>query len=242
MKSRHQSIALLVGVLFVFQFFLGALPAFAAGSPSVSTWARMIVPYMDAQHTMYQHGTQTVTWKGVKGATSYAGYADCSGFLLALLGQTYGVTGTDYKQWTGSTRPNAGMIHDYVQKNIRFARIQKLTDTLPGDVIAIKYMDPASNSSGHIAVIDGAPQQITALNPIVPNTKQWSVRIIDSTENPHGAGDSRQSASGSFTGIGTGTMRIYTDLNNTIVGYSWSVSKYSTLFQQQRDLVVGRYR
>lgn len=239
MKLSSRSIAVVFSGFLFFQALVA--PVSAASLPMSSSWAREIVPRMDPLHTNYQHGVPVLTWRGVSGAADYISRADCSGFLLALFSQAYGLTGVDYKSWTGSTRPSAAMIHDYIKKNKRFTTMTTVTDIIPGDVIAIKYLDGTVGSTGHIALVDGAPQELVATAPLLPATKQWSVRIIDSTETPHSTGDSRQLTSGSYSGLGTGTMRLYTDLSNRIIGYSWSLSKYSIVYQRSRDIVVGRY-
>ena len=74
------------------------------------------------------------------------------------------------------------------------------------------------------------------------DTDQWDVPVIDSSESGHGKQNTRRRDDGKFNrGVGQGTMRIYTDADGKVAGYTWSDESVSTYRSKpDYDLVVGR--
>jgi hypothetical protein len=200
--------------------------------------AETLVAEISPANNVYMHKDCFIKWKGEDGATRYENRSDCSDFLALLIEHSYGVTTDQLRQWTGERRPYAGHWHDAIVAGSGFEQIRKLSDARPGDVLAVKF-PPHMADSGHIMLLAATPTQMTARDPIEPGTQQWSVTIIDSTKSPHGPDDTR-AANGS-TGVGRGTVRIYSDSSGAVAGYTWSTgSKAKFESQDQRNLVIGR--
>jgi hypothetical protein len=113
----------------------------------------------------------------------------------------------------------------------------------PGDILAIKY-PPGSQDTGHVMIVAAPPAARNATAPLVANTKQWDVPVIDCSKSGHGKTDSRHKADTTFrSGVGRGSLRIYTNHAGEIVGYSWSALKVSDFYgQEERQLLVGRLK
>ncbi|WP_437680769.1 hypothetical protein [Sorangium sp. So ce131] len=158
----------------------------------------------------------------------------------------FGYTSTDIAVLWGSTSPNSAAYYDQIVAGHHFTQITKATNIAAGDVLVI---DANATYSGHTVIATGAPTQITALNPVFANTKQWALPIADSTTTVHGCSasfpDSRWSGNctaGTFTaGPGTAYVRIYTNTTDDLLGYSWSVTSGATYYSPTtRPYAVGR--
>jgi hypothetical protein len=216
-----------------------ATAASADGTPL--QWARTMVSNVAPDATSYQHKGGHVAWNGVNGATAYESHTDCSGFINALLEQSYGYDRKRFEAWLGKGRPLAITYHDAITSGNGFARISRAAAMAPGDIIAIRYPDGSENT-GHVLLVAAAPTRRIASHPFVAGLDQWDVEVIDSSESGHGKQDTRRLPDGKFRqGVGEGTMRLYTDHSGTIAGYSWSTFANSDFYDPQtRDIVVGR--
>jgi hypothetical protein len=205
--------------------------------------ARALVAGIDPRFNDYEHKGCFIHWKGENGATRYENRTDCSDFLNLLLVHSYHFSDANFKQWTGKDRPTAELWHDAILANRGFQHIELLSDALPGDVLAIKYPAGESNT-GHVLLVAAVPQRRDATKPIVPDTVQWNVAVIDSSESGHGKSDTRRLPSGKYSrGVGQGTFRIYTDPAGRIVGYAWSDLIESTYRARPTyDIVLGRLK
>lgn|SRR5262249_50448980 len=204
-------------------------------------WAELLVREVKPADTSYRHQDSVVTWKGVDGAEAYLSHTDCSGLINALLAQSEGLTRDDFKSWLGKSRPVASTYHAAITMQNGFRRIEGIGEIMPGDLIAIKYPDGSENT-GHIMLVAEAPRLRQASNPLVQDTEQWETRVIDSSRSGHGKTDTRRLEDGTFRqGIGAGVLRLYTDYQGIIVGYTWSTFGNSDFYDQgERNLVVGR--
>ena len=200
-----------------------------------------IVGGIQPEHNEYSYSEISLQWKGENGATEYAAHCDCSGFVTLLLEHVYGYTPTQMLKWTGHRRPVAKVLHDVIEAEHGFKQIKLLNDMRPGDLIAIKYLDD-SKDTGHVMIVAEVPRPHETTAPRVPQTKQWEVDVIDSSKSGHGKDDTRHKADKTFnTGVGRGTLRLYTTANGEIAGYSWSTSSKSTFESPDKHhLVVGR--
>ncbi len=63
--------------------------------------------------------------------------------------------------------------------------ISGLNDLNPGDIIAIKYEDGASNT-GHVLILAGEPIQLEGFSNTPVGYTEFLVKIIDSSASPHG--------------------------------------------------------
>ena len=83
-----------------------------------------------------------------------------------------------------------------------------------------------------------------ASEPIQPGTRQWEITVIDSSKRGHGPTDTRHNPDGTFCrGVGKGILRLYTDEDGTLVGYSWStlkVSKFEPV--SEHPMIVARLK
>lgn len=221
---------------------------FVVNSPGQTTarsplqWAELLVENIQPENTDYQHKKGTVKWQGIDGAGEYESHTDCSGLLNALLERTYGLKSADFEKWLGLRRPLAITYHDAIESKNGFARIERVSDIQPGDIIAIRY-PPDADNSGHIMLVAEKPRRRTATEPIVPDTVQWEITVIDSSESGHGKTDTRRRSDGGFgQGVGKGVFRIYTDKRGSFVGYAWSDFANSEYRERtDRHLTVGRF-
>ncbi|MDO9106502.1 MAG: hypothetical protein Q7U57_16250 [Methylovulum sp.] len=216
-------------------------PSFA-DEPAHVLWADDLISHIQPENNDYASNPTFINWAGVNGATKYENRSQCSTFLTHLLKQAYGWDNADFKAWLGSTSPSASLYHDAIASENGFAMTTNVQNIVVGDVIAIKY--PAGMSStGHVMLVRGMPDEITAIAPIMPNTRQYTVEVYDSSQSGHGADDTRKMADDTWdTGVGAGVFRLYADaMTGEIVGYTWSTYSNSTYYNQsERHLVVGR--
>jgi len=210
--------------------------------PQHLTDARILQENILPENNSYSHKDILVIWKGINGADKYICHADCSGLIDALLMHSYDYSLEDLQKWIGGKRrPLSKHFFDTITSQKGFKKISRPDECLPGDLIAIKF-PPGQDDSGHIMLINEIPKLQAPQAPIIENSKQWTVTVIDSTTHGHGRSDSRFIGSGAFyPGIGKGTVRLYTDLNNNFIGYTWSTMPYSKFIAMgDRQFVVGR--
>jgi hypothetical protein len=206
-------------------------------------WARLLVQNVKPADTSYRHKDTVVTWAGQNGAQSYSSFADCSGFLAALLTQAYGMTTDDFIRWLSKPRPLAEDFYAAIVAGHGVQRVTRIDAARAGDIIAIKYPPGAGgDNTGHIMLMAGSPQRRSASKPLGGVSEQWDVAVIDSSESGHGPEDTRRQPDNTFhDGVGQGTLRIYSDASAGISGYAWSDFANSDYYASaQRPLVIGR--
>lgn len=171
------------------------------------------------QDTGYRHHNQIVRW-----SDRFVCFTDCSGLIDALLKHAYGFSDSTLHSWLGGRgRPLAKNYFAAIMERRGFERIENAAAIQPGDFIAIKYQPWAPDKgedTGHIMVVNQAPQEI--------NAGQYAVPIIDCSRRR-----------GRHPGIGTGTIDLYTDENGLIYGYSFGLNA-KEYGPDKRPLVVGR--
>lgn len=126
-----------------------------------------------------------------------------------------------------------------------FARIERIQDILPGDLVAINYKPEANNldcTTGHLMIARSPATAIALSPPLMPDTIQWELEVIDCTNKGHGTSDSRYLGPGIYRkGIGKGFIRLYTLENGKIAGYTWRTHESSKLYlEDSRPLAIGR--
>ncbi len=212
--------------------FIGPDPA------AISESARTLLHDTDPAKTSYRHKNTSVLWKTEDHPAEC--YADCSALVSAILKHACNITDSQLSNWLGRKRPLARDYYDTIHATRGFKTIADPKDIHPGDIIAFKY--PASaKDTGHCMIADGEATERTATEPLIENTKQWELPIIDSTGSSHGKGDTRRDAEGKTrSGLGRGTIRLYTT-DNKIVGYTWSTGPKSMYRPAtERAIAVGR--
>lgn len=176
--------------------------------------------------------------------TNSSARTECSSFVTQLWQHSYGWNSNTFKSWMGSTSPTAAKYHDTIQAQNGFTRVPLVTQIQPGDIIAIVYYPELQSPSGHVMVVQDYPQPNNS-SPVIAGTKQWTIPVIDSSASYHGTNDTRYGHPG---GIGHGTFRLYSNPDNTVAGYTWSllstslsnyVSQASTT-TSGNHLVIGR--
>lgn len=205
-------------------------------------YARQLQEHIGPQNTDYRHKDNIVGW-GENGSP-WQCYADCSGFINALLNRAYNVGDADFEQLFGHHRMYAYHYFDAIKAGNHFRQIRNIRDIRPGDLIALEYADRSEHddNTGHVMVIDAAPQPHRPTKVIAANTLQWEVAVIDCSRSAHGNTDTRCGSGGSgYTGLGKGIFRLYTDSNGNINGYSWSAGNPKEGFNPfENPIVVGR--
>ncbi|CAN5244723.1 hypothetical protein BH09SUM1_BH09SUM1_10320 [soil metagenome] len=211
----------------------------AAPAQSPLTLARAAEKDIPAENTKYRHEPTTVTWKGIDGATENTCFADCSGFLNEVLKHAYNIDDAALANWLGSRRPVARLYHDAIVEEKGFNQITHIKDIKPGDIAAIKF-PPGGTVTGHVMIVNAKPTPRKPTAPLLADSKQWNLEIIDSTSKPHIPDDSRAGAE-KHTGLGHGVIRLYGDKDGRIIGYSWSTAENSpVVMPEDRHFVVGR--
>lgn len=206
-------------------------------------WARIMLSQIlkNNAENKYSHSTGPVFWGPYDNQPAYVCITDCSGFINALLIKSYNLK----SGWMGRSRPLASTYYNQIVNNQNdFVNIPNIFDTKVGDFIVFKILPGTSktNDTGHILLINNTPAQMQNKNPIIPNTLQWIVEVIDQTGTPHTKNDTRYRTNDEkVTGLGLGYMRIYTDLNGLLKGYSWSAENGSKYVDQNtHPLAIGR--
>lgn len=212
-----------------------------SGPPDHVADAKVLIANIAPQDNDYDHKGCYIHWKGEDGATRYENHTDCSDFLNLLLEHTYHFTAAQYKQWTGHSRPTAAEWYEAVLRGGGMNRIESFRDARIGDYLIVKY-PPGQANTGHVMLICDRPQPRQATRPLEPDTVQWDVPVIDSSESGHGVKDTRRRPDGGYNrGVGQGTLRIYTHPDGKIAGYTWSVESVSVFRSRpDYDMVIGR--
>ena len=206
--------------------------------PRHLTDASNLVRHLELKHTSYVHGKAEVQWAGV-----CSSHTDCSGFLDALLMHSYGYDGDQFKKWFDSHQPSARRYHDAIVNQHGFTEIKGLSHVRAGDILAVKYLKRKDNT-GHVMLVADTPRRMQPRNPVVEGAGQWEVAVIDSSQTGHGTSDTRHHkgpGGKDHPGLGEGVLRIYTDREEKVVGFTWSTFDRSE-FKRPDDehLVIGR--
>ena len=144
---------------------------------------------------------------------------DCSGFVDYALTQVLPEHFRELEAAT-ATRPRA---QDYVtyftgdaySLPADWAKVGKVVDLLPGDIVAWLAVPDDYGDTGHVMIVR-SPPRADARNP-----GAYDVDIWDSTLDVHGTDDSRIGKVDA-TGLGTGTVVLYADSAGGPSDHSWS--------------------
>ena len=228
----------LLFIVCVFATFLQQCIAAEADASKLVSDAYSLLNAVKPEDTSYIHKNNIISW----GVDSKAVcHADCSGLISALLLHSKVFSEEQLNKNLGSNRPLAKHYHDAIIHQRGFKEITKIDEVRPGDIIAIKY-PPGSGNSGHVMLIASLPMKRNPTEPIVKNSIQYEIEIIDSSSSGHGASDSRRFDSGKYReGLGKGVYRIFTDEKGLFIGHTWSVYPTSKYYEMTiRNLVIGR--
>ncbi|HSI86879.1 MAG: hypothetical protein ACAI35_14445 [Candidatus Methylacidiphilales bacterium] len=208
--------------------------------------AEKLVSELDSRNNEYAYKDPFIKWKGDAGVEQSSARCDCSAFVTLLLQHTYGYSADQIQQWLSRAMPVARIYHDKIEAGNGFLRVDRIDQMKRGDFIAVKYLagtqEPGKHDTGHIMVVVQAPTLREASPPLLADTTQWEVVIIDSSKSGHGPQDTRRKPDKTFgTGVGRGILRLYADKEGKIAGYSWSTLSVSEFYSPDKHhVVVGR--
>jgi len=206
-------------------------------------WARKLQQNINPQNTAYQHKDNVISW-GDSGSPAQC-FADCSGFINALMAKTYNWKEDDFRAEWGHKRMFAYHYYNAILSGNHFRQVKNINDIQPGDIIALQYADRSEHedNTGHVMLVVASPRPHRPSKVIEPNTLQYEVEIIDCSKSPHGKSDSRYNANGGeYSGLGRGYFRLYTDERGNVTGYSWSTGNPKEGFNPfENPVVVGRF-
>lgn len=230
----------MVAVLFLLLasiFQVNGISAEQDGNKIVSD-AHALVKAVKPEDTSYIHKNVAVSWGNDGKAVCHA---DCSALLNALLLHSGYFSEEDLKKHLGAARPLAKHYHDAIIHHRGFKEITSIEEVRPGDIIAIKY-PPGSGNTGHVMLVVAQPTKRAATEPVVKNSIQYEIEIIDCSSSGHGPNDSRRIESGKYReGLGKGMYRVFTNEKGIPIGHSWSVYATSKYYEMNvRNLVIGR--
>jgi hypothetical protein len=207
---------------------------------------RVLLTNLAPNDTSYMH-KGFVRWKGDFFVSRYEAHTDCSGLINSLLERAESPS-IGRLRIAAIREPQAKDYYDLISREDGFKRIDSVSEVLPGDIIAVKYLTghapPKDSSTGHIMLVDERPSlRKSDTRPIVDGTKQWEVTIIDSTKSHHGKNDTRYGEDGSKRdgGVGRGIFRLYSNEQEKPMGFSWSIEGSSQFYDaSKRPIVIGR--
>ncbi len=162
-----------------------------------------------SKHSTYTHTTY------VDEATGTFDF-DCSGFVDYALGRVV----PDGFAALADKRPVAQTFVSVIGSTsppAPWTRVALAASLVPGDVVT--WLEPpgsTSSNTGHVMVVSAMPTRVGA---------EVHVPIIDSTDTPHGATDSRTPTHA--TGIGSGAIALVTDSSGAPKAYRWSLDSGS---------------
>ncbi|XWV26819.1 hypothetical protein QJ857_gp0232 [Tupanvirus soda lake] len=203
-------------------------------------WARLMLSAIINGNgiTTYRHTNGPVYWGPHDNQPKYVSITDCSGFVNALLRKAYNLP----IGWDHVNRAYASTYYRMINEQKYFYKITNINQALVGDFIVFKILPGTSKSdnTGHIMLINAKPIQIQPTNPFIKDTIQWAVNIIDQS-SAHGTNDTRYHKK--ITGLGSGYLRMYTDFQGNLQGYSWSTDPKSIYIDKSvHPLVIGRFK
>ena len=195
--------------------------------------ARVIVSQITPENNEYADGPTYLLWATQNKPA--AARVRCNQFVNLLLTETYG---WNLYQKFGSSSPDTVKWFGLISTSPSILPVTKINTLMPGDVLVSKYLNPGDGPKGHLMLVNSRPIKLTNYAPLVSQTEQYLVSILDSTSAPHGL-DTRGAGQ---TGIGRGVIRLYVK-NGLIVGWTWSDSNYSTYHDATtRPIVAGRLK
>jgi hypothetical protein len=188
--------------------------------------------------TSYRHKDQVVEWTENGHATRV--HTDCSGMANAIYKRVCEIDDAALARWLGRARPVARDYYDTISAERGFTRVNDILAIRPGDLIAIKF-EPGAKDTGHVMFADSGALKRLPTPPEIDGTTQWDLTVIDCAASPHGTKDSRhKEGEPNRSGVGRGTIRLYTSDEGAIVGYAWSTAHKSVYRAASvRPIIIG---
>lgn len=126
---------------------------------------------------------------------TYRNETRCATFVRRLMTHRFSWADDDYfRSEFGASFPNSAGFYDaFNADRLRTDDVPKIRgyelrvfpyfNLRPGDIMAIKYVDAPSSSSGHMAIIGEGSHLYDDSHP---DYQEWAIRVMDSTSSPHG--------------------------------------------------------
>ncbi|MDI1461172.1 hypothetical protein QEZ54_09360 [Catellatospora sp. KI3] len=187
--------------------------------------------------------TNSVVWGTPGSPYTYEAKTTCAPFVTLSLKAAYGwADDTYFSTYLGSTSPTSAQYYAKFTAGTvpNLDRRTKVTELVPGDLIAIKYSgsdSSAGDPTGHTAFYAGRTQVERDGDAA---TVEWAVSVVDSTSNPHGVAstnpaspylnfpDTRAVGATEYDGVGQGYLVIQADATGTVLGYWWGINENLT--------------
>ncbi len=229
--------------------------------PAHLATARALLGAITPETNRYSASPSRIVWAD---EASPSNRSVCSSFTALLLRKQYGLSAGDAEALFGEVAPEADEWFVAVRDSGRFQRIETIEAIRPGDFLVIDYRSNKALPTGHVMLVDSRARRIAehdtdrpllwprpkelADEPAtweVPTLIEWHLTVIDSSRSAHGDGDTRRGANADGSdddGLGRGVLRLLTDPDGRLLGYTWSTSAKSRLWTAiERPLVVGRF-
>jgi len=186
--------------------------------------ARELQTHVVASENSYQH-SENISLPSDTPAQQYTMFADCSGLVIALLDRAQSPARQRMSLLHGHKRPLAEDFVRSIQQAHGFTRITSINNVHPGDIIAWEFQwdgdKKIAKDTGHVMIVDSTPALIADAPPLVADTTQYELFVIDSSRNYHDPGDTRIQSDGKrIQGLGRGKIRLYVSTEGEIVGYA----------------------
>jgi hypothetical protein len=235
MPHRH-CLSLLLSCL-----LLGQATAQAQDIPPYLQSARDLLNDVAPENNDYRYRG----WIRLKGEATLFGTAevaevhtDCSGLIDALLQRSAPQVLKVFQHQRWKSYPKAENYYAAIAAGDGFLLRKDMSEVEAGDIFAAKFVN--DKDTGHVMLVDAKPRLLdTPIEPIVPDTRQWEIVVIDSSSS-HGRNDTRHRPSGpKQTGIGRGSVRVYTDSSGQLVGWVMTMAPRSK-FRSSGALAIGK--
>lgn len=225
--------------------------------------ARKLIGELSPDRNSYFANPTNIIWPDEATQTKPVSNASvCSSFCAALLRKSYQLDGADLKDLFTEEWPEADEFFAAVSEREEFEPITTLTKAQPGDFLVIDYLSEKEIPTGHVMLISGKaelaekhfPEELSltfhedakARRFTVPEIYEWHVPVIDSSKGPHGKRDTRHEAATGGKhddGLGEGPIRLLTNAEGRLLGYTWSTFSNSKLWLvEDRPMVIARWK
>jgi hypothetical protein len=206
--------------------------------------ARDFVAHTRPEHNTYtnKHGYTKVP--GELFSSNYVVYTDCSGFVESMLDRSQSGVVAQVRTQHAKSRKRVVDWYPSIEKSEAFIRLYKVSELVPGDVVAWLHTGRGGYVSGHMLFIDSVPAKITPRQPQVDSLDQYEVTIIDTSQAVKSLDDTRYvndplereenlshglelgtAASANKKGVGRGTMRFYAEADGGMKGLAFNLPK-----------------
>ncbi len=227
----------------------GRVSAQEAYVPKHLELARELVATVKPENNKYViRGPEGVRWKGDLFTSENTVNTMCTGFVSAVLEKAKNPTVKEVESktyWKKHLRLDS--YWEALQKGYGLQRVEAIESAKPGDLFmfwcnAGCRTREGYEAYGHITIIDTTPTRKDPTPPLIDNTLQWLVTVIDSADGPHGRQDTRWRPKGEplATGVGRGTYRVYTDLAGIPLGYTNGPNDPKFHDVKDRPIGIGR--